>query len=170
MRWREGKGWRQERVWRVGCGVSEGLERQKPLRNYRDLRVWQAAMDLVIEVYSLARQLPRSEVYGLASQLQRAAVSVPTNIAEGYGRESRREYLRYLSIANGSLKELETLLLVVQRANLVSVGRADSTCVLADRVGGLLTALRRSLKPRKTSVPSVLEVPDTPHPTPHTLR
>jgi four helix bundle protein len=77
----------------------------KDVRSYRDLIVWQKAMDLVVESYRLSRLLPKSEVYGLGSQLQRAAVSVPANIAEGQGREHLGEYVHHLSIANGSLME-----------------------------------------------------------------
>jgi four helix bundle protein len=78
------------------------------IRSHRDLLVWQRAMDLVEHCYRATTHLPKSEVYGLSSQLQRAAVSVPANIAEGHGRKSTRAYLHHLSIAYGSLAELET--------------------------------------------------------------
>ncbi|HEX3144767.1 MAG TPA: four helix bundle protein [Pyrinomonadaceae bacterium] len=78
------------------------------IRSFRDLRVWQAGIDLVRSVYELTLNFPRSEVYGLASQMQRAAVSIPSNIAEGHARESTKEYLHHLSIAQASLAELET--------------------------------------------------------------
>lgn len=85
------------------------------LQSYRGLLVWQKAMDLATMVYHLTEPFPKREVYGLAAQLRRAGVSVPSNIAEGYGRGSRREYLQFLTIAQGSLKELETQVLLAER-------------------------------------------------------
>ena len=85
------------------------------IRDYRDLTVWQRAMELVVECYAAARQFPKSELYALSNQLQRAAVSVPSNIAEGNGRASLGDYLRHLSIANGSLMEVETQVRVARR-------------------------------------------------------
>ena len=83
--------------------------------SYRELLVWQKAMDLVETTYRLAKQFPASERFGLTSQMQRAAVSVPANIAEGRGRKHLAEYVHHLSIANGSLKELETVILIAER-------------------------------------------------------
>jgi four helix bundle protein len=85
------------------------------LKSYRDLEVWQKAMDLVEEVYRIAERFPSQEKYGLTGQLQRAAVSIPANIAEGYGRMHRKEYLQHLSIAKGSLAEVETHLALAVR-------------------------------------------------------
>lgn len=82
------------------------------IKSYRDLLVWQKAMDLVAESYGLSAKPPKTETYGLASQIQRAAVSIPANIAEGHGREHLGDYLHHLSVANGSLMELETHLLL----------------------------------------------------------
>src|SRR4051795_4105804 len=76
--------------------------------NYRDLRVWQAGMDLAESVYRLTQPYPQREVYGLASQMRRAAVPIPSNIAEGHTKESTKDYLRHISIAQGSLSELQT--------------------------------------------------------------
>jgi four helix bundle protein len=78
------------------------------MAGYRDLKVWQAAMQLAGDVYRLSAQFPKHETYGLASQLQRSAVSLPSNIAEGQGRNSRKEFHHFLGIALGSLAELET--------------------------------------------------------------
>jgi len=78
------------------------------IKNYRDLRVWQSGMDLVVMVYELSDKFPAKEMYGLTSQIRRAAVSVPSNIAEGHTRESTKEYLHHLSIAQASLAEVET--------------------------------------------------------------
>src|SRR5260370_14788968 len=85
--------------------------------NYRDLIVWTRGMDLAEVCYKLTNLLPRSEIYGLSSQIRRAAVSIPANIAEGHGRRNLGEYLQHLSIANGSLKELETHILIAGRLN-----------------------------------------------------
>ncbi|MEK6718075.1 MAG: four helix bundle protein, partial [candidate division NC10 bacterium] len=76
------------------------------IRSFRDLRVWQAAMDLLVRVYRLTAVFPRLEAYGLTSQTQRAAISIPSNIAEGHTREHRKEYLQHISVAQASLAEL----------------------------------------------------------------
>ena len=80
------------------------------MKNFKELRVWQRAMDLVEQVYELTRDFPKQETYGLTSQIRRAAVSVPSNIAEGHTREHLKEYLHHLSMAQASLAELETQL------------------------------------------------------------
>ena len=85
------------------------------VRSYRDLVVWQRAMELAQAVYELTGTWPREEIYGLTSQVRRAAVSVPSNIAEGQGRASTKEFLNYLSIAYGSLMECETQALLAER-------------------------------------------------------
>ncbi|HET7456640.1 MAG TPA: four helix bundle protein [Gemmatimonadaceae bacterium] len=116
-----------------------------PTESFRDLRVWQRAADLVVSAYGVARSLPAAERYELGSQIQRAAVSVTANIAEGNGRQSRREYLHHLSIAMGSLKELESHLLVAVR--LYSLPPEDTRISLeaCNQVGRMLTLLTRSL-------------------------
>ena len=88
------------------------------LRSYRDLLVWQKALELTVLIYRLSEGFPRTEIYGLTSQIRRASVSVPSNIAEGYGRGSRKEYLQFLFVAQGSLKELETQTILSQRLKL----------------------------------------------------
>ena len=85
-------------------------------RSYMDLICWQKAMDLVTEIYRLTKQLPKEEVFGLASQLRRAAVSIPSNIAEGQGRLSKGEFRTFLGNARGSLSELETQILICQES------------------------------------------------------
>jgi four helix bundle protein len=114
--------------------------------SYRDLRVWQTAMDLVVEVYSLAKLLPADERFGLGAQLRRAAVSVPANIAEGHGRLLRAEYLHHLSIARGSLKELETLLSIAERLGYISADRLANAAKLCESTSRMLTRLRGSLR------------------------
>lgn len=117
------------------------------LRTYRDLLVWQKAMELAEQVYALSVTFPPDERFGLTSQLRRAAVSVPANIAEGYGRNSRGEYLQHLGISRGSLRETETLLLLSERLKLTA--DATASLRLADEVGALLWKLEISLRPRK---------------------
>lgn len=83
-------------------------------KGFRQLTVWQKAYELTLEIYRLAKAFPKQEIYGLTSQLQRAAVSIPANIAEGYERNHRKEYLQFLFIAKGSLGEVETYLLLAK--------------------------------------------------------
>jgi len=117
-------------------------------QSFRDLRVRQSGMDLVVGVYDLTRNLPRSETDGLASQLQRAAVSVPANIAEGHARRNLREYLHCLSITRSSLAEVETYLELVQRLSFAPPDRTQPLLDLAASVSRQLVALRDSLSTR----------------------
>jgi four helix bundle protein len=118
------------------------------LRSYRDLLVWQKALDLTILIYRFSEGFPKTEVYGLTSQLRRAGVSIPSNIAEGYGRGSRKEYLQFLSIAQGSLKELETQTIIAQRLNYATAAQADRVLSDSEVVGKMLGSLIRSLRPK----------------------
>lgn len=105
-------------------------------------------MDLVFESYKLTNSLPKSEIYGLVAQIRRAAVSIPANIAEGHGREHLGDYLHHLSMANGSLMELETHFLIAQRLSLLKDGKIDAVLTLAAEVGRMLAGLTRRLKDR----------------------
>ncbi|MDR2717303.1 MAG: four helix bundle protein [Treponema sp.] len=116
------------------------------IKTFKDLIVWQEAMNLVEMIYLQTKTFPKEEMYGLTSQIRRAAVSIPTNIAEGNGRRSRKEYLRFLSIANGSIKELETHLLIVERLNFLPKEISEQMQTQLQSVGRLLTALRKSLR------------------------
>lgn len=113
--------------------------------SYRDLVVWQQSMDLAVAVYAETSLWPRDELYGLTSQVRRAATSVPSNIAEGYGREVRGSYLQFLRIAQGSLKELETQLLIAQRIGLSSPQAIEPLMETSMSIGRLLRALLRKL-------------------------
>ena len=113
--------------------------------SYKDLIVWQQAMDLAVAVYDATKSWPKEEIYGLTSQVRRAASSVPANIAEGYGREVRGSYQQFLRIAQGSLKELETQLLIAERTGIASNGTAASLLASTESVGKLLRLLIRKL-------------------------
>lgn len=115
-----------------------------PIQSYRDLIVWQRAMDLLTECYRVARLLPPSETYALGAHLERAAVAVATHIAGGHARE-RSDFLDSLTIATASLREVETLLLAGTRMCLLSSEQIRIAMALGDEVGRMLTALRRSL-------------------------
>lgn len=91
------------------------------MKNYKELKVWQRGLELVEETYTLVRQLPREEMYGLRSQMTRAAVSIPSNIAEGSSRTSEKEYRHFLEIALGSCFELDTQLIVAIKAGLITL-------------------------------------------------
>ena len=118
------------------------------ITSFRDLRVWQLAMDLVELVYRLTRSFPRNEIYGLASQIQRAAVSVPSNIAEGHTRENTKEYHHHLSMSQASLAELETQLEIAIRLRYVSLQETRSIAEHAESLGKQLHALRNALLKR----------------------
>ena len=109
--------------------------------------VWQKAMDLVEMIYQQTKTFPKEEMYGLTSQIRRAAVSIPANIAEGNGRNSRKEYLHFLSIANGSVAELETHILIAERLNFLSKEKTKPLQTQLQTVGKLLSAMRKSLIP-----------------------
>ena len=114
------------------------------ISSYRDLHVWQRAMELAEATYTLTNELPPYETYGLGQQLRRSAVSVVSNIAEGHGRAHRGDYLHHLSISRGSLAELQTQLELASRLHASSVQQALS---LADEVGRMLTTLMKRLRP-----------------------
>lgn len=113
------------------------------IRSYRDLVAWQQAMDLAVSIYTISKSWPREELYGLTSQTRRAAGSVAANIAEGYGRDNLGSYLQFLRIAQGSLKELETHLLIAERVGIANDVRG--ALEEADRVGRVLGGLIRKL-------------------------
>lgn len=116
------------------------------VRNYRELIVWQKAMDLVELVYQATKQFPKEELYGLTSQVRRSAVSIPSNIAEGQARKSTAEFLNFLSIANGSRAEIETQILLAQRLKYVKNDTAQPILNLSEEVNRLLNGLLNSLK------------------------
>ncbi|KAB2662972.1 four helix bundle protein [Brucella tritici] len=115
------------------------------INSYRDILVWQQAMELVTAIYKSTETWPKEEIYGLTSQVRRAAVSVPANIAEGYGRDTRGSYQQFLRIAQGSLKEVETHLLIAERLGFIESAKMGPIMAMSESVGKLLRLLIRKL-------------------------
>jgi four helix bundle protein len=116
-----------------------------PIKSYRDLIAWQRAMGLVQAVHEEARSFPKDETYGLRAQLRRAAVSIPSNIAEGQGRHSDGAFSRHLSIAHGSLCKLETRLMLAGRFGYIPQVRLDALISAASEVGRLVIGLDQAV-------------------------
>jgi len=116
------------------------------VQSYQELEVWKVAMDLATECYRVTKAFPKDELFGMTSQIRRAAASIPANIAEGQGREHTKEFLSHLSIARGSVKELETHLLLCQRVGLLKDADLPSLMTLCDRISQMLSRLRQALK------------------------
>jgi len=115
---------------------------------YSELLVWQKAIDLVTTVYRLTKAFPADEKFGMTAQMQRAAVSIPANIAEGHGRKSTKAYLNHVSIANGSLMELETLLQIAARLEYLDNKQLLEVLGRTSEIGTMLSGLTRSLNPQ----------------------
>ena len=116
------------------------------IASYKDLIIWQKGMDLAEIVYQITGTFPKAELYSLTDQMRRAAVSVVSNIAEGKGRESRLEFLHFLAIAQGSVTELETQILLSIRLKYLSKDSADKALGLCDEIGRMLYSMRTKLK------------------------
>jgi four helix bundle protein len=108
------------------------------MNNYKQLDVWKVAMELVTEIYRLAKEYPKDELYALTSQTKRAAVSISANIAEGLGRQYKKDTLQFLHIARGSLYELETLLIVAKNVEILNEEKFNNTAMLWQRAAQLL--------------------------------
>jgi four helix bundle protein len=121
-------------------------------RCYRELIVWQKSMKMVKQVYTLSASLPDEEMYGLCRQIRRAAVSVPSNIAEGHGRQSDAEFRNFLAIASGSLFELETQLMIAQSLNYLSTREVDQLLELSKEISMMLHRLIAKLRRPKESL------------------
>lgn len=117
------------------------------VNSYRDLIVWKQAIDLATDIYTVTKSWPKEELYSLTQQTRRAAVSVPANIAEGYGRETRGSYVQFLRISQGSLKELETHLIISRRVNIANADQVEKLLEQCESVGKLLRLLIRKLAP-----------------------
>lgn len=110
-------------------------------KDHKDLIVWQKAMDLLVEVYRLVKKLPKEETYALSDQMRRAAVSIPSNIAEGRGRSSDKDYLRFLFIARGSRAELDTQLLACVRLGYLDESDVEISLNLCTEIGRMLNSM-----------------------------
>ena len=116
------------------------------ISSYQDLKVWQISMEITEEVYRLTQSFPKQEVYGLVSQSKRSALSVPSNIAEGHARDSTKEFLHYISIALGSLAELETQLILAQRLTYLERKDLDFILLKISEAGRMIRGLQKALK------------------------
>jgi len=121
------------------------------VKSYKDLEVWQKAMDLVVKCYQITKNFPKSEVYSLASQLQRAAVSIPANIAEGRERKYSKEFVQHLSIAYSSLAELETHIQIAQRLDYISSVNTKQLLEQTGEIGRMINGLRKSIEKRNAT-------------------
>lgn len=119
------------------------------IRSYQDLRVWRAAMDFAVDAHRVAAGYSRGHSRLLADQMRRAAISVPSNIAEGYGRESAKAYVQFLKIARGSLNEAETHILLAERLGLIDSERAAGLLLRTEGIGKMLNGLMKSLLARQ---------------------
>jgi four helix bundle protein len=115
--------------------------------SFKDLRIWQESMDLAVEVYQATTVFPKHKTYGLTSQMRRAAVSIPSNIAEGKGHRSDAEFVRFLFHARGSLLELRTQLLIAQRLHYLPPEKVDELNRSGDAIGRGLNALINRFRP-----------------------
>ena len=124
-------------------------------QSFRDLSVWQRAVQLTVEIYKLTGDFPSSERFGLTNQLRRASVSVASNIAEGYGRSTKGEYVQFLGHARGSVSEVETQLVIARALDFGAKQKLDSAESLCSEVGRMLRAMMKSLQSKGPSlVPS----------------
>jgi four helix bundle protein len=117
-----------------------------PIESYRSLSVWQKSVEFAVLVYRLVEKLPKHELYGLCSQMQRAAVSIPSNIAEGKERQSDKDFSRFIAIALGSLAELETQLLISQKLGYLAESDTQEINQQADAIGKMLRGLFKTLR------------------------
>ena len=118
------------------------------MNSYKDLVVWQKAIDLSFDIYSLTKDFPKEEMYGLVSQIRRSAVSIPSNIAEGQARKYHQQFSRFLSIAQGSLAELETQIIISMRLGYVTGDQKDLFDTMHS-IGKMITRLKQNLTQEK---------------------
>ncbi len=120
------------------------------MESYQDLEVWQKGMDLAQSAYTLTKSFPKEELFGLTSQIRRAAASVPANIAEGWARRSSKDFQRFLNLANGSMRELETHLILAQRVGLAEESHIQTMLAQSSILGRQILALHRALDRKQT--------------------
>lgn len=114
---------------------------KKKIESYHDLIVWQKGIELVKDIYSITKNFPREELYGLTSQIRRAAISIPSNIAEGWGRGTTKNYLQFLQISRGSLFELETQIIIANKQDYVNQENCSNIIDKINELGRMLNAL-----------------------------
>ena len=119
------------------------------IKSYRDLLVWQQAMDLAVMCYSVTGGFPKDELFGLTSQIRRSAASIAANIAEGHGRESSGSFVQSLRVAQGSLKETETHLILAGRVNIARTAEMRAAIEKCEEIGKMLRSLIRSIQERQ---------------------
>ena len=115
------------------------------MSNFKELMVWQKAIDLVTEIYKITRAFPKEEVFGLVSQMQRAAVSIPSNIAEGHERNSDKEFAQFLCIARGSLAELETQIIIAEKLSYITKEQRISILNNYYEIGRMINGLLKKI-------------------------
>ena len=116
------------------------------MKTYRDLVVWQKSMKMVQDVYRLTRDFPKEEIYGITAQIRKCSISIPSNIAEGYGRRSTQDYLRFLKISSGSLYELQTQLEIVFQLNYIAKEDFDLIYEISREIERMLSSLITKLE------------------------
>lgn len=116
------------------------------INSFKDLLVWQKGIELVKEVYVAIREIPQEELFGLTSQIKRSAISVPSNIAEGWGRNSTLSYINFLKISRGSLFELETQLIIAKELNFINIDALEKIDKLIFELSKMLNSLIKSIK------------------------
>ena len=116
------------------------------IKSFRDLLIWQKSMDLVTEIYLISKKFPKEELYGLTSQIRRSVVSIPSNIAEGYGRRATGDYIRFLNIAQGSLYEFQTQLEVAYRIKYIEQKEYESLRISSIEIERMVNGLIKKLK------------------------
>jgi len=119
------------------------------IQSYQQLDVWKKSMELVIRIYNITEKFPKKEIFALTSQMNRSVISIPANIAEGWGRNSTKEYIQFLRIARGSVCELETCLMIAQRINYISIALLKEMLQETEIIGKMLLGLIHSLQHRK---------------------
>jgi four helix bundle protein len=120
-------------------------KRTQKSRSYQDLEVWKLSVEFVKEIFLITEKFPPREIYGLTNQIRRAAVSIPSNIAEGQGRNSSKEFRQFLAIALGSLAEIETQLIIGRKINFLGIEEAEPLLSTIDRIRKMTKALSKSI-------------------------
>lgn len=115
-------------------------------KSYKDLIVWQKALELVLKIYKLTKDFPKTEQYGITAQMRRAAVTIPSNIAEGYARRHKPEYIQFLSVSYASAAELETQLIISEKLGYGKAGSYKETYELLNEVSRMLSVMGRKLR------------------------